>query len=258
MWESISPGITVRPCRSITRVPGPASARRSAERPTATIVPSRTASASCTDEARSSVTTLPSSRSVSTPCAPAPAGISSASRVSRSARPSRRAARCLMSSPRRGGSAAERLQRAGAGDREVLLRDTPAPAGTRHRHVPRADRGDDAAVLLHVPRGDVGAYLRLGGVGEGHALVGQVVRRADVALRLVDPAGERHAFVDRAVHRALAEAQEEGELIVLGEALLPCLRPARDVTPTDLVEPERIAGDVIENIQMVRRARGRS
>ena len=37
-WESISPGMTVRPRRSITRVPGPASFRMSADDPTAACV----------------------------------------------------------------------------------------------------------------------------------------------------------------------------------------------------------------------------
>ena len=45
MWESIRPGMTVRPPRSMTRVAGPASARMSAELPIAAILPSRTASA---------------------------------------------------------------------------------------------------------------------------------------------------------------------------------------------------------------------
>ena len=45
MWESIRPGMTVRPPRSMTRVAGPASARMSAELPIAAIFPSRTASA---------------------------------------------------------------------------------------------------------------------------------------------------------------------------------------------------------------------
>src|SRR5262245_951759 len=69
MWESIRPGTTVRPARSTTRVPLPASARTSAERPIAMILPSRTASASASGAAASSVTILPLRRTVSASCA---------------------------------------------------------------------------------------------------------------------------------------------------------------------------------------------
>ena len=46
------PGMTVRPCRSITRDRGPASLRISADVPSATMRPSRIASASRTDDLR--------------------------------------------------------------------------------------------------------------------------------------------------------------------------------------------------------------
>ena len=63
--ESIRPGMTVRPVRSIVRVRGPASFRMSAERPTAMMRPSRTASASCVEKLASTVSTLPLTRMVS-------------------------------------------------------------------------------------------------------------------------------------------------------------------------------------------------
>src|SRR6478609_2657140 len=65
MCESIKPGTTVRPSRSIMRVPAPANARTSAEVPTATILPSRMASASAVGMAASRVTIFPLSRTVS-------------------------------------------------------------------------------------------------------------------------------------------------------------------------------------------------
>src|SRR5262245_24858152 len=82
MCESIRPGMTVRPARSTTRVPLPASARISAERPTAMILPSRTASASATGAAASSVTILPLSRTVSASCACAGKPSAAAARAS--------------------------------------------------------------------------------------------------------------------------------------------------------------------------------
>jgi len=83
MCESISPGMTVRPARSIDRVAGPASARISAARPTATIRSPRTASASA--GAASNVTILPSRRIVSAGCASASPAIHKLSRPARSA-----------------------------------------------------------------------------------------------------------------------------------------------------------------------------
>src|SRR5262245_17110927 len=69
IWESMRPGMTVRPPRSMMRVAGPAKPRMSAERPTATIVSSRTANASAMVERSSSVTILPLTSAVSGDCA---------------------------------------------------------------------------------------------------------------------------------------------------------------------------------------------
>ncbi|MDT4882232.1 hypothetical protein FQZ97_1181650 [compost metagenome] len=55
MCESMSPGITVRPPASTVRVIGPESARTCAALPTATMRPSRTASACAVVAAASSV-----------------------------------------------------------------------------------------------------------------------------------------------------------------------------------------------------------
>ena len=65
MCESIRPGITVRPSRSITRVCGPASLRTSAVVPVAAMRPSRMASAWRTDACESTVRILPLMRIVS-------------------------------------------------------------------------------------------------------------------------------------------------------------------------------------------------
>jgi hypothetical protein len=64
-WESIKPGMTVRPRTSMTRVAGPASFRMSADVPTALIRPSSMAMAPWIDERLSAVTILPFSRTVS-------------------------------------------------------------------------------------------------------------------------------------------------------------------------------------------------
>src|SRR5688572_19967385 len=69
MCESIRPGMTVRPLRSIVRVRGPARFRMSAERPTAMMRPSRMASAWCVENAASTASTLPFTRIVSACCA---------------------------------------------------------------------------------------------------------------------------------------------------------------------------------------------
>ena len=86
--------MTVRPARSITRVAGPASARMSAERPTATMRSPRTASASA--GAESNVTILPSRRTVSALCAcAAPANRASSQQASHRA-PHERYSRCIV------------------------------------------------------------------------------------------------------------------------------------------------------------------
>src|SRR5579872_4844548 len=68
MWESMRPGITVRPCRSITRVCAPACLRISALPPTAVIFPSRIARASWVENWRSTVRIFPFTKMVSAPC----------------------------------------------------------------------------------------------------------------------------------------------------------------------------------------------
>jgi hypothetical protein len=58
MWESISPGITVRPLKSISTVRGPASARISSSVPAATMTPLATAKACPSEKSLSTVRTL--------------------------------------------------------------------------------------------------------------------------------------------------------------------------------------------------------
>jgi hypothetical protein len=70
--ESMRPGITVRPPSSTTRVAGPERRRISAVVPTPRILPSRTATASRSEDSASTVTTLPSSSTRSGGCAAAP------------------------------------------------------------------------------------------------------------------------------------------------------------------------------------------
>ena len=76
------PGITVRPCRSITRVAGPASFCTSAVLPVATIFPSRIAIACRIENWLSTVTTLPLTRTVSGLCAASGAAPNSAQTMS--------------------------------------------------------------------------------------------------------------------------------------------------------------------------------
>ena len=66
MWESIRPGITVRPSRSITRACLPAIFRKSADAPVEMILPSRMATASAVDDFESILRILPLSRTVVT------------------------------------------------------------------------------------------------------------------------------------------------------------------------------------------------
>jgi len=77
--ESMSPGMTVRPPRSITRDRGPASFRISADVPSAVMCPSRIAIASRTDDCASTVRILPFTRTVSGACARAGIALTSAS-----------------------------------------------------------------------------------------------------------------------------------------------------------------------------------
>src|ERR687897_48617 len=59
MWASLMPGITVRPCRSTSRVAGPPSARTSWLAPTATMRSPRTAMASAQGRSESAVNIFP-------------------------------------------------------------------------------------------------------------------------------------------------------------------------------------------------------
>ena len=58
-WQSVSPGMAVRPSRSMTRVEAPASGSISRVEPTATIFPSLTATAWATASRASMVNTRP-------------------------------------------------------------------------------------------------------------------------------------------------------------------------------------------------------
>ena len=71
MWESIKPGMTVRPWRSMTRACAPAILRISDEVPTATILPPLTSSASTVENCESAVRILPLSKIVCANDAPA-------------------------------------------------------------------------------------------------------------------------------------------------------------------------------------------
>src|SRR5579871_2836762 len=83
MCESIRPGITVRPCRSISRVCGPACLRISALVPTAAILPLRMARASRTEKLRSTVRIFPLLRIISGFCARVMRGTATSSTRSR-------------------------------------------------------------------------------------------------------------------------------------------------------------------------------
>src|SRR6185312_7099948 len=75
MWPSVSPGITVRPPRSISFAPLPASSFIAAEAPGARILPSPIATACCVEKSLSTVRILPLKRIVSAVWAEAtPAG----------------------------------------------------------------------------------------------------------------------------------------------------------------------------------------
>ena len=71
MWESISPGTTVRPPTSTTTDAGPASLLTASSSPTAVMTLPVMASALATREAGSSVATLPFTRIMSAVCAAA-------------------------------------------------------------------------------------------------------------------------------------------------------------------------------------------
>src|ERR1051326_6995469 len=67
-WESINPGITVLPFRSMTWVDGPASLRTLSVFPTAVILPSLIPIASCVENCESTVRIFPFTSTVSAVC----------------------------------------------------------------------------------------------------------------------------------------------------------------------------------------------